>query len=199
MGSGKNLGFSKLPDLQQWGILTVGGSGLRVEGSEGELTRQLPGKFIAGWLRLFGCELWTIILEPIEGHGSWDGKAVFGELPGYSNYEGPVAILTRATIRLNKLSSFWQHVGPVSAALANAPGLICSMGIGEIPWIKQATFSIWESKAAMKAFAYGMQTHRSVIKKTHDQHWYSEEMFVRFKIIDSKGTVRGVNPLDGKS
>jgi hypothetical protein len=82
--------------------------------------------------------------------------------------------------------------------MATAPGFITSFGIGEIPWIKQATFSIWESKEAMKAFAYGMREHSEVIQKTRRQKWYSEDMFTRFKIIESTGTIKGVSPLKVK-
>jgi len=77
--------------------------------------------------------------------------------------------------------------------MANAKGLISSLGIGEMPWIKQATFSIWQSKAAMKDFAYQMKEHQEVIRKTRAEKWYSEDMFVRFRIIHTIGTIRGIN------
>jgi len=201
LGSGKNGGFDKIPDLQQWGILSVRDHGTEVvfpAACNDSVLKKLYGGFLAGWFRCFACEIWTVFLQPLEGHGSWDGKQVFGALPQQSIHEGRIAILTRATIRLNKLKYFWQNVAPVSAAVNDAKGLITSVGIGEMPWIKQATFSVWESKDAMKAFAYGMKTHTEVIKKTREQDWYSEEMFVRFKITGSSGTLKGINPLDGK-
>ena len=37
-----------------------------------------------------------------------------------------------------------------------------------------------------------------VIQKTRQQKWYSEDMFVRFKINGCIGTVNGINPLKGK-
>ena len=110
-----------------------------------------------------------------------------------------IGILTRATIRINKLNSFWKNVGGVASQMAGAEGLITSLGIGEIPWIKQATFSIWESKAHMKQFAYQMKEHAEVVRKTRKEDWYSEDMFVRFKITGSKGSLRGKNPLKRKS
>ncbi len=195
LGCGKNGTFDKVPDLQQWGILTVRSLGFRAEGLE---SHQILGNFISSWLRFFKCEVWTILLEPLEGHGSWDGKKPFGELSVNPVHDGPIAVLTRATIRLHKLKYFWQEVAPVTAVMKSADGFITSLGIGEIPWIKQATFSVWESKEAMKNFAYGMKTHTEVIKKTREQQWYSEEMFVRFKIMASKGTIQGINPLTGK-
>jgi heme-degrading monooxygenase HmoA len=67
-----------------------------------------------------------------------------------------------------------------------------------MPYFKQATFSIWESKAAMKAFAYGSQHHKDVVAKTRKEDWYSEDMFVRFKIDGCISSNRQKNPLKGK-
>jgi hypothetical protein len=198
MGCGKNGTFDKLPDFYQWGIFTVHRSGFTVEPADlvsNLLLKKLYGSFISNWLRLFKCEIYSVLLEPIEGHGFWDGKEVFGILPNNSIHEGRIAILTRATIRLNRLNQFWKHVAPVSLKMKSSKGFITSFGIGEIPWIKQATFSVWESKDDMLTFAYGMKEHTEVVKKTREEQWYSEEMFVRFKILGSKGSIRGIDPL----
>ncbi len=205
LGSGKNGTFDKNPDWQQWGILSVQSSGLKVKSlepvdPEGKLLyKELYGAFIANWIRLFDCEAWTVFLEPIEGHGTWDGKKVFGALPLKTDYEGQVAVLTRATIRLLRLKHFWSNVAPVAGKMASTKGLQASFGIGEMPWIKQATFSIWQNKEAMKNFAYEMKEHAEVIRKTRSQKWYTEDMFTRFRIIATTGTIRGINPLTGKS
>jgi hypothetical protein len=37
----------------------------------------------------------------------------------------------------------------------------------------------------MKAFAYKMQEHRNVIQKTRTRNWYSEEMFTRFRVLQT--------------
>ncbi|WP_026775482.1 hypothetical protein [Polaribacter sp. Hel_I_88] len=172
MGTGKNGTFDKVPDLSQWSILVT-------YNDEVTLEAQFGG-FILKWFDLF-CKKQTIyILQPIEGHGFWDQKKVFGELPPTTDYEGQIAVLTRATIRLNKLRYFWENVAPIASQMVTADGFITSYGVGEIPWVKQATFSIWESKAAMKKFAYRMPQHKAVIQKTRKQNWYSEDMFTRF-------------------
>lgn len=184
MGCGKNGSFDKVPDLQQWAVLIV---------SDKE---PVPfGWFMRTWYKLFNCEIYTMELTPIEGFGKWDGRAVFGELPRNSGYDNKIAVLTRASIRLSKLKYFWEHVAPVSNQMRQAPGFIFSAGIGEIPWIKQATFSVWESKEAMKNFAYKNLDHAEVIKKTRKQNWYSEDMFTRFIITNTHGTLLGRDPL----
>ncbi|EAQ41564.3 spheroidene monooxygenase [Polaribacter sp. MED152] len=175
MGTGKNGTFDKIPDLSQWAILVT---------FEGDLNLKSQfGSFILKWFDLF-CKRQTIyFLKPIEGHGLWDKKKVFGNLPATTDYEGVIAVLTRATIRLNKLRYFWKNVAPIASQMATAEGFVNSYGVGEIPWIKQATFSVWESKAMMKNFAYKMPQHKAVIKKTRKQKWYSEDMFTRFTIL----------------
>lgn len=192
MGCGKNGTFDIYPDWRQWAILTVHNA------IPEKQVIPVYGGFIHQWFHFFGCEIFTITLEAMEGHGSWDGKPVFGDLAKQTDYNGLIAVLTRATIRLNKLSSFWKNVNSVAQRMADAPGFITSVGIGEVPWIKQATFSVWESKEHMKQFAYKMQEHAAVIKATRKENWYSEDMFVRFKPIAVSGTLNGINPLAGK-
>lgn len=194
LGCGKNGTFDKQPDWQQWGMLSVHPGQLINTNSS---IKDLYGLFINSWLKLFNCEVCTFYLEPIEGHGKWDGKECFGSLPKQFDYDGPIAILTRATIRFSQLSPFWKNVGSVAAQMSTAKGFIASIGIGEIPYIKQATFSIWQSKGHMKAFAYNMKEHAEVIRKTRKENWYSEDMFVRFKPLKITGTIRGANPLEG--
>ena len=199
MGCGKNGTFDKHPDWQQWGILAVHDKIKTIDHLiESTININLYGPFINYWIQFFKCETWTILLEPIEGHGKWDGKEPFGTIAKQTTYEGMIATLTRATIRLSKLKAFWQNVSAAANEMAGAKGFITSVGIGEIPYIKQATFSIWESKDAMKAFAYQMHQHTAIIRKTRKENWYSEDMFVRFKPIKTFGTIKGTDPLAGK-
>ncbi|MEN8704414.1 MAG: spheroidene monooxygenase [Polaribacter sp.] len=175
MGTGKNGTFDKVPDLSQWSILVT---------YEDDLTlKDQFGGFILKWFDLF-CKTQNIyMLKPIEGHGLWDKKKVFGDLPPNTDYEGEIAVLTRATIRLNKLQYFWKNVAPIALQMSTAEGFVTSYGVGEIPWVKQATFSVWESKEMMKKFAYRMPKHKEVIQKTRKEKWYSEDMFTRFTIL----------------
>jgi hypothetical protein len=198
MGTGKNGTFDKVPDLQQWAILTVQDRMFNVHSWQSTalnspaLLQEILGKFICKWFSLFKCETCIFLLEPLESHGVWDGKKVFGDTGTKNDYNGKIAVLTRATIRINKLKYFWQNVAPVANKMADAKGFLFSAGIGEIPWLKQATFSIWQSKEDMKNFAYGMKEHYEVIKKTRKQDWYSEEMFTRFRIVYTNGNLRSV-------
>jgi hypothetical protein len=176
MGSGKNGTFDLKPDLNQWALLFT----------SNEKMTSLPSFIIAYW-KYFRCDLKQITMQPAEGHGLWDGKEVFGPLKPKTDYGGPVAVLTRATIRLKRLRNFWSNVNSVADEMSSAEGFIISYGIGELPWIKQATFSVWKDRTSMKAFAYNTHHHSDVIRKTRQENWYKEEMFVRFRIISATG------------
>ena len=189
MGSGKNGTFSLTPDWQQWGLLTVWDNKEDFDDFYGR-------SFIAKWWNLFSVEKWTILCEPLQSHGKWDGKEPFGN-PNVTDYNGPIAILTRATIRLNRLKNFWVNVDDVSVLMRKSPGYITSLGIGERPFYKQATFSLWNSLDDVRAFAYRSKEHAEVIKKTRTEGWYNEELFARFKPLTTMGTLNQIDPLKG--
>lgn len=199
LGCGKGGTFSRRPDWQQYGLLVVlrpaDTAELLATTDPQQLLRCVYGRFIAGWWRFFGCETYCLLLRPLEGHGRWDGKEAFGPLPPKTNYEGRIAVLTRATIRRNKQGRFWEHVEGVSEQMRRAPGYLFSVGIGETPWLRQATFSVWRSKEEMKQFAYRSHRHADVIRKTRQENWYSEDMFVRFEVLRHSGTLLGKDPL----
>jgi hypothetical protein len=187
LGCGNNGTFDLNPDLQQWGLLAVWND-------QKDFYEFLNSSFISKWWKKFCFERWTLLCEPISGYGKWDNKEPF-KYTYDKEYSGPIAVLTRATIRLNKLKSFWTHVDRASSNMQNTPGFIFSLGIGEAPVYRQATFSVWKNIEAVKNFAYQSPEHLKVIEKTRNENWYSEELFVRFKPIASIGTLNGKNPL----
>jgi hypothetical protein len=82
------------------------------------------------------------------------------------------------------MRNFWKHVDGVAMQMAAADGFVQSYGLGEVPFVRQATFSIWQSKQHMREFAYRMHEHKEVIRKTYSERWYREEMFVRFLVLE---------------
>jgi heme-degrading monooxygenase HmoA len=190
LGCGKNGTFDINPDYQQWGLMAVW--------DKEESFRQFQANsFVAKWWKWFGEEQWTVLLAPTEAHGKWSGKEPFGQ-PKIKGQEGRVGVLTRATIRPTQLKNFWKNVPKVSAIMGSAKGFITSVGIGEAPFFMQATFSVWESLDDVKQFAYRDATHAEIIKKTRQENWYSEELFARFSILKSEGSLMGIDPLDSK-
>jgi hypothetical protein len=188
LGSGHNGTFDLQPDWQQWALLAVWET-------RGDYDRFNKRSFIVSWWRLFGTERWTILCQPIQSHGKWDGKEPF-KAPVIDDYNGPVAVLTRATIRFNRLKNFWANVDGVATLMTSAKGFITSFGIGEAPVYRQATFSVWQRVDDVKAFAYRSREHAEVITKTREENWYKEELFARFKPIATFGTIKGKDPLN---
>ena len=103
---------------------------------------------------------------------------------------GPVASLTRASIRPHKALAFWRRSPPAEAALERAEGCLLAMGLGEAPLLRQATFSVWESQAAMNAYARS-GAHQEAIRAAYGQGHFSESMFVRFALLQFSGCWRG--------
>ena len=197
MGSGRNGSFDLNPDWQQWGLLAVW------ESQQG-FDHFINSSFISSWWKILCKEQWTILCEPLVSHGKWSGKEPFKNIIGdfknetkTANYNGPIAVLTRAQIRLSKLKNFWENVDYAAETLRKAPGYVTSFGIGEAPFFLQATFSLWNSVEEVKNFAYKSKEHAEVISKTRKENWYSEELFARFIPLKSFGTLNGTDPLRG--
>lgn len=188
MGCGKNGSFDLNPDWQQWALWAVWKS-------EEDFDKFYQHSFISKWWRLFSQEQWTVLCEPLSSYGKWSGLEPFGKPNKDEGYQGCVAVLTRAEIRLSKLKSFWANVPRVTDIMTQAPGYRFSVGIGEAPFYLQATFSVWDDLDQVKAFAYRSHEHADVIRKTRKEDWYKEELFARFKPLKSRGTINGANPL----
>ena len=127
------------------------------------------------------------IIDPISAHGKWAGQEPF--TPTVKDWSGQVIAVTRARIKWSQNLRFWRAVPPVTASLASAPGLIAAIGIGEAPIGLQGTFSIWESPAALRDFAYRSNAHNEAIAATAKYKWYSEELFSRFAVQEIRGSI----------
>ena len=108
--------------------------------------------------------------------------------------DGPVAVLTRATVRPSRWHRFRGSRPPVSEELAAAAGLRAAVAIGEAPIGLQATFSLW-ADAARRRGLRAQPAHRDVVRRTRDEDWYGEELFARFAPLGSTGTWDGRDPL----
>ena len=188
LGSGQDLGFSLKPNFNRYGLLSVWEN---KSAAQTFFASNLP---FSEYLQHTN-EHWTVWLQPIQVHGLWDGINPFSEAGATLKTDGPIAALTRATIHLQALPSFWKHVPQTSQALKEATGLLCSIGLGELPFIRQATFSIWENAEALKNYAYINAHHKEVIRRTREENWYKEELFARFVPLKSEGLWNARNPV----
>jgi len=188
LGSGYGKGFSIKPNFRRYGLICTWHS-------EEAADAFLNSSDLMQTYQRHTDEIWTVKLLPYQAHGQWDGQEPFAPMLTEKYSSGPVAVLTRASINWRALPGFWRFVPRTSKALDAAPGLICSIGLGELPLVRQATFSVWESEDAMKQYAYRNTLHQEVMRRTRSENWYSEELFARFKPVKSIGTWAGSDPL----
>jgi heme-degrading monooxygenase HmoA len=189
LGSGAG-GFGALPNLRRYGFMAVWESAEAAEAFFG--AHPLWQQY-----RRRTQEIWTARLAPIKSHGLWDGVNPFDYAVENGAPDGPLMVLTRASIRWQKTPRFWRYVAPTSATVAHAPGVRAAIGLGELPVVRQATVSVWESAQAMQEYAYRSEKHREVIKLTRQENWYGEELFARFRVLSAEGSWDGRNPLTG--
>lgn len=184
MGCGRNGSFDIKPDLNKWAIMIFEKSSAKNHPNNHPNPVYFPGKFIETWWKMWRGQTRVFRLQPFTGHGSWDRFAYNNTPAGVSPESGKVAVLTRATIKIAKLFRFWKFVPSASAQLNKQTGLQFTVGIGEVPLVKQATFSIWDSLESIKNYAYQQAVHKEIVRLTKKEKWYSEEMFVRFQVLD---------------
>jgi len=180
LGTGKGESFTpKDADPYRWGAL--------VTIQKDNLDNLDKSKVIIGWQKIAKKE-YRAILKPISVHGLWSGRQPF-EVEKF-DWNGKIAAITRARIVWRKNLIFWQAVPPVTISLHQSPGLINAIGIGEAPIGLQGTFSLWESAAQLRDFAYKGQAHTQAIKATEENKWYSEELFSRFAVVQERGGLK---------
>lgn len=187
LGSGAGKGFSIWPNFGVYALLAVW--------DDEDAARDFFA--LHSWFQPFKerAAYQTFFLRVIKAHGAWDGQNPF-EPAAEMDPDKPIAVLTRATIARKHLWRFWSYVPPVSASIQrHQKDLLLAIGIGELPLIQQATFSIWKNAKAMMEYAYQSQHHKGVVRKTRELGWYSEELFARFQPYSFEGNLE--NPLKG--
>lgn len=188
LGAGSGEGFTPIPDPSVVAILTTWPS---LEVAEDQTAN-------AAVFRRYdarAAERWRVHLSTISAWGAWGGSMPFPQQGG--EVEGPLAALTRATIRPSKLLRFWGQEPAISKAIGTDPNVLFKIGLGEVPWFHQMTFSIWPDLASMAAFARKDGPHAQAIRAVRSGNWFAEELYARFRILDTVGSWGGVNPLDG--
>lgn len=185
MGSGRDIGFSLFPD---WGVYAL----LGVWENEQAANDFFNHSAIYKSYQKKSSEQWTIFMKPIHTKGLWSGGNPFTPNLELDANNPLIAVITRATIKPNKLFKFWRFV-PISQRPIErgCQGLIYTKGVGEVPVIQMATFSVWENLDSLKKYAYNSVEHREAIKKTHQIDWYKEEMFTRFQPFKTTGIWEG--------
>ncbi len=180
-GSGTGEGFTPRPNPAVWAILAVWSDPCTAR------DRVAHAPVYRRWCDR-ATECWTLFLSPISARGAWGGRTPFAPGPGGP---GPVASLTRARIRVRDMGRFWQREPAVSARIGADPEVLFKIGIGEIPWRNQVTFSVWPDAHAMARFAR-TGAHAEAVRAVRAGDWFSEELYARFRVTGESGAWTGI-------
>lgn len=185
-GTGTGEGFTPRPN---WGVYT-----LLATWPDMQTAREaVAGERFYRRHRDRAAESCTLFLRLTASRGAWDRANPF-KTSGPRG-AGPIAALTRATIKPRILLKFWRHVPNISAMIGRDPNVQFKIGMGEVPWLHQITFSVWPDEASMADFARKGGPHSNAIKAVRDGDWFAEELYARFEVVDTVGTWEGRAPL----
>jgi len=181
LGAGHEGGFGLRPSASHMGLFMVfdDDSAARHALDESALLRT--------W-RERSREFFSVRLQPFSSRGSWAGTALPASVPPPAG--GPVATLTRASIRPLRAAAFWRHAPLSQRGLADAEGCLFAAGVGEAPLLRQATFSLWAEPRHIDAYARS-GAHGAAARAAYAEGYFSESMFVRFVPHGASGVWQG--------
>ena len=180
-GSGIGEGFTPYPNTSVYAILSVWNN-------LGEAENNIEEREIYENYRTHSIENWTVFLSPISSKGYWDKTNPFKPNKNeFKKKDHMLAALTRATIKPKIMFKFWSKVPAISKVIGNDKNVLFKLGLGEIPWFHQVTFSIWPNAKTMADFARKDGPHAKAIKSVREGNWFSEELYARFEVKKAIG------------
>ena len=181
LGSGHDGGFGLRPSATRQGLFCVFDDDVTAQ-------RFLAEAPLVASYRQHAREFFSVRLHTYSCKGTWSGLGLppVSETPA----QGPIAALTRASIRPAQAAAFWRKAPPAQADLEHADGCLLAAGLGEAPLLRQATFSVWRGVDDMDRYAR-RGAHLEAIKAAHRHGFFSESMFARFVPVDMRGTYKG--------
>lgn len=179
LGTGAGAGFSTKPDLSRYGLLCVWNDMDAAEGGLGQNHAIL--RFAQR-----STETVTLFLEPTQTRGLWSSSEPF-RVSCDVNPSGPIVALTRATLKAQHIARFWSLVPAISETAEAQNTQHFMLGLGEVPYRNQVTFSIWSDEADMVHFSRSSPTHGRAVRHAYQEGWFAESLFARFNLTKVEG------------
>ena len=181
MGSGRNGGFSFRPSGTHQALYCVFKDLTSAE-------KFYTSSKLMQWYRAHANEFFSVKLKTYSIKGQWSG--FIPQITTDTPTSGPIVSITRASIKPLNCLEFWSKEPAAENSLEKTAGCIIAAGIGEAPFFRQATFTIWESQAAMDQYAR-QGAHQDAIRASMNGNYFSESMFSRYQPFDAFGSWKG--------
>jgi spheroidene monooxygenase len=180
VGAGSREGFFPVPDTGVEGVLCAWPS-------LGHAREQVRGARVYAAMRAHAEESVTLYLETTRVWGRWAGGEPFEPGPDRT-LRPPIVALTRAAIKARHAIDFWRKTPAIRAEIPEQDHLLFRIGLAEIPWVNQITFTVWDDAEAMRAFAYRPGgPHTTAVEAVRKNGWFSEELYARFRVVGVDG------------
>jgi hypothetical protein len=139
---------------------------------------------------------WHVRLRPTRIAGEWPQLAGLVDDPPQMDDAEPAAVLTLGRLRISQTIRFLRASARAEELAVRHPALLASTALARPPRLV-ATFSLWRSTAAMRAYAQGHSEpgHVSAIKAHAARPFHHESAFIRFRPYQAEGTWNGHEPL----
>jgi hypothetical protein len=136
---------------------------------------------------------WQTRLQPLRASGAWPGVPADLERSRNVDHDGPAAVLTLGRLRLRHTIRFLRASTKAGEAVNDSPGFAWGTAMARPPFV--ATFSLWESSEALRAYAYRHAAHTAALASDRRKPFHVRSAFVRFRPYGTTGTLTGDNPL----
>lgn len=186
VGSGAGEGFSVWPDLGTYGLLQV----WQDEPSAKAFFDSAP---IFQDYKTRSKKHWITYARHISGGGTWSGHNPFHASHQINSHNPNIMVITRASIGWRSLLKFWSVVSLSQTSYRGNEGLLFSKGIGEIPAVEMATYSLWKSEADLMKFSHDPKGHGKVSQRSVAKKWFKESLFARFQPYKMEGSWKSID------
>lgn len=133
---------------------------------------------------------WQVRLAPVRATGDWPGLT---DEPVSGPIDGPAVTVTLGRLRLSQTGRFLRASARAQGAALDAPGLVWGTLLARPPLV--ATCTVWQSAAALAAYAYRTRGHAEAVTSHEQKPFHHRSAFIRFRPYGSTGDLDGRDPL----